>query len=273
MNLLYLLDKPRLRIATWTRTSARRSCQQNEWRLVVFIHIPKTAGTSLNKYFKDCLGAGPTGNTARIDYNNDVVKEIDKINFEKIKYISGHVGFELIDMCPESNLYTFTFLRDPKQRLMSWCRFHDALHVKRQSENGMTIGIEGRIERIARWLQERRIWTDNVMVRQLGGSINNIPSTTQEWEELFEKAIKHLERMNFVGFQDTFDQDFEKIRRNLGLPSPSRAPRQNTTGAIYKKLGIAEFEITKFPDLEEKLNRLSCWDDMLYEYAIAHRHS
>jgi hypothetical protein len=273
MNLLYLLDKPRLRIATLSRTATRTATKKNKWPLVVFIHIPKTAGTSVNKYFKDCLGAGPTGNTARIDYKNDLVQEIQKINFNKIKYVSGHVGFDLIELCRARNIYSFRFLRDPKKRLMSWCSFHDALHFKSLNEKGMAIDIGGRVERIERWLQERRAWTDNVMVRQLGGSINDIPSTNQEWRKLFEKSIKNLERMDYVGFQDTFDQDFENIRVHLGLPSPSRTPRQNTTKAIYNRLGIPELEIKNVPDLDERLNQLSRWDDMLYEYAITRRHS
>jgi len=66
-----LIDTPRLRMDTWVRLAYRTVKGSERWRVIVFVHIPKTAGTSAHKFLRDCVGGGRTGNMKRINAEHD----------------------------------------------------------------------------------------------------------------------------------------------------------------------------------------------------------
>ena len=82
----------------------------NARRPAIFLHIQKTAGTSMTE-------------AVRPYYQNDIVShgdylEHDTASLKNMRFISGHFGFEYARLFMDGR-YSFTFLRDPIERILS----------------------------------------------------------------------------------------------------------------------------------------------------------
>jgi hypothetical protein len=87
-------------------------------RTVIFVHIPKTAGTTLNGIIdwhyrkKDIYTFG-------IDGSIDDFKNLSESRRSRIRLLRGHVGFGIHEYLPGPSSY-FTILREPIDRVISY---------------------------------------------------------------------------------------------------------------------------------------------------------
>jgi hypothetical protein len=93
---------------------------RNKAETVIFLHIPKAAGTTLlqvihNQYPpKDCF-----------EFGSDAISSVDAFKAmsakkkQQIKMLSGHMGFGLHQFMPQSTTY-ITILREPVARVVSY---------------------------------------------------------------------------------------------------------------------------------------------------------
>ena len=64
---------------------------------IAFMHVPKTAGSTINTYFKDRLGSS---SDKKILMVNEMIIDFEKLDYEKynldnVYYMCGHFGFDL----------------------------------------------------------------------------------------------------------------------------------------------------------------------------------
>ena len=111
---------------------AREAYEQDAW---IFIHAQKTGGTSLQNMLTDAFGD-------RIVYREHANTVFRRSPAELARYtvFAGHFDFDSIAYIPRRNLRLFTFLREPRQRLLSQYRFLRAHELTYPSfEDGMEI--------------------------------------------------------------------------------------------------------------------------------------
>lgn len=94
----------------------------NEAKLIVYIHIPKTAGTTLREIIKQQYPGG-VANLEALDpavYPAQLPPFVDRITSpeSKIKWVSGHLCMEVKDYFPPSTKYV-TMLRKPTEQVIS----------------------------------------------------------------------------------------------------------------------------------------------------------
>lgn len=199
-------------------------------RKVVFLHIAKTAGTSITHFFSSRMPA------------HSICSHGDFLAFPRrsgaplrslaqYQFISGHFGYsDIAYLLPQA--YSFTFLRDPVDRVLSFYRF--CLHPDMQERFAVaraaaSLGLEGFI---ASDLPEVSEMLDNQQVWQLARSYwreDRAALHHLDTEELLQLATAHLQQFDRVGLTESFAQDFQTILSDLGIDEPPPTGRQLQT--------------------------------------------
>lgn len=179
-------------------------------RLVVFLHIPKTAGSSIQR---DLGMAFPNG--YRVDWEN-----VDQSWFQFVSdrqreswhHVRGHIHSLHLDMLDEKNIkYLATsFLRHPFSRIVSNYRYCISSASPRQAINRQ------KYPDLLSFIKD--CVNPNHMTRLLVGNCDSV-----------QQAIDKIgRRYSFIGVQECFDFCESILMRSLGADYRPR-PRLNVT--------------------------------------------
>lgn len=177
-----------------------------------FLHIPKTAGTTLNRVLDDSFAPEVTFDL----YTDEQRLRLRDTTYEQIaRYdlVRGHVFISNFADILDGPIpfRVFTFLRDPVARVISEYNFLKTWpksHVYRfLNENNVTLA-----EYVTSDRPELRMRGRNGMVNSLSGvGLSSI-------EEGLEMAWHHLkERFLFFGILERFDESLLVLNKYLGL--------------------------------------------------------
>lgn len=179
---------------------------------VIFLHLPKTAGTTLNniiarQYRPDEIYAfGPV-----VQDSISQLKEMDAAKRVKIRMLIGHMGYGLHDLLAPPTTY-FTILREPVDRVISFYYFVQRtgahyLHDFVLKDNvGLTDFVKSKIS----------IMTDNFQVRLISGVWDQYPYGECP-REVLEQAKQNLQnKFAVVGLTEEFDKTLILLKRAFG---------------------------------------------------------
>ncbi|MGB7270505.1 MAG: sulfotransferase family 2 domain-containing protein [Albidovulum sp.] len=218
-------------------------------RDALFLHIQKTAGTSVHAMAHGVYGKENT--ISHADY-----QKLGVDGCRKKAFVSGHFGHVFASQLMEGR-YSFTFLRDPVDRLISmygYCRSHqDTTSVVFDAAKKLDLyEFLGRADQT-----EFREMLWNHQVWQLGygwgADINTRPWLTINnfgEDDLLEIAKQNLLRFQYVGFVETFSTDIRKIFADLGvnrigIPKENRAAQRTTQADLPPKTIKRLLELTE----------------------------
>lgn len=221
----------------------------------VFMHIQKTAGTSIV-------------DLAWQNYGYSTISHGDYVNhqpedFQHIQFVSGHFGYEFASYFMPDR-FSFTFLRDPVERVLSFyyfCRTRnpDELPIYRKAhELSLNEFLQAGFEDP---LIQDRIWNGQVW-RLARGCPNKENKRVSDYhpETLLEQAISHLEHFSHIGFVDTFDQDLPIVLEALGIEAPAGESRSNANPQRPKTADLSERDMALIVEL-------TSLDHTMYEVA------
>ncbi len=222
---------------------------------IVFIHIPRTGGTTFHEL-------------AAKQYGREQVRQFTRADMEAWaqtkdncaapwRFVSGHIGFEFDRIITQPHVY-ITFLRNPVTRIPSvyeYIRTNPA-HTHHATVTSQNLSLQ---EFIERGVSVANI--DNGMTRLLCG----LPNSAREvgfgecTRAMLEAAKKNLrQRIAVVGLTEYFDASLVLMRRCLDWSSPLYTILNSTTTSRAKTVTPAEVRLI------EKYNVLDC---ELYAYA------
>jgi hypothetical protein len=223
---------------------------------VIFLHIPKTAGSTLNSIItrqyreKDIYSI----DTKRVIESMEEFKYFPQHQLEKIKLLKGHMYFGLHEYLPMPSTY-ITILREPIDRVLS-----TYYYVMRQ-KNHNHYEIANQTQDIKNYiLKAEPKQFDNGQTRLLAG-MDAIPVEFGNCSNQMLEAAKNNLKKHFsvVGTTERFDETLILIKQKLGWHLPLYA-KKNVTNKRPKKKQISQ-------DILDTIVELNQLDLELYKYA------
>ena len=232
----------------------------------LFVHIPRTGGTTIEKLMKEHL----EGTYAPAYWDGPVLMKRRRDLLEYDHFI-GHQFYYIADGIP--NVRAFTFLRSPVDRLYSlWAfmlehnpelaanydGFMDCARRNPHFQNHQTRFLAARYDvRFARALLGARQAKRKQIFRQIR-DLRSIPITEVE----FRLARDVLGEMFFVGVFDHFEESVRGLFERWGVALPTPLPNERTTK-------IRKEDVIDVTDAEvEELWALNEFDRRLYDVAL-----
>lgn len=206
-----------------------------------FLHIPRTAGTTLN----EVLLQNFEGDEVISIYTKDEFEKYREISVErldKVKLIQGHILLQNYNpfQMYSKDVSVFTFLRDPLARLKSeyfflktWKLSHmyDVIHSQ-----ALTF-----FDYVTSDLNSVKYKGKNFMTRVISGE--DLSSSSAR-DRALSKAKKNLEK-NFIffGLQERFDESLVLLGKKLSLKNIFYEKRNVLAGRCKENLSDRDIEV------------------------------
>jgi hypothetical protein len=184
---------------------------------VIFLHIPKTAGTSFNTALSWQYWGKPSYWIDTLDFQAEGFMQLPLQRRAKLRLLRGHMEFGLHEMFPQPAVYT-TFIREPVARLFSYwqnqqntARHHpEATHSWLEAARTMTF------EQYIAFGKDINL--DNNQVRRISGM--NAPFGECN-RMMLEKARSNMAKyFPVIGLTNRFDESLALMHRALGWKRP-----------------------------------------------------
>ncbi len=196
----------RLRLATAYAGLAPRADATPQ--TVVFTHIPKTAGTTLDHImYATSLSRGAVYRRARGAIYGPLPDALaqfetwDRDQLATLDYLAGHLPYGIHARLPRSCLYV-TLLRDPSAQLLSYFRF------------GVARGVWSRETPVDELIRAGHM-IDNPQTRQLAGTRDRNAECTPA---TLAAALANLSAYAVVGITERFDEFLKALIALLRWP-------------------------------------------------------
>jgi hypothetical protein len=239
-----------------TGNSERLERQESE--SILFLHIPKTGGTTVWNTLSAATRVSVNINTPRALRQ---FFELPEMTIRQCQFIFGHMPYGLHLLLRQECKYV-VFLRDPVDRVVSayyYTKRTPSHPLYERTRSGMTL-----VQFV------RSVERDNTQTRQLGHDdiFRAINPASDGWQrsagpltnEDLECAKEHLRSLYFIGFREDLAKDLCELHRRLGLPVPTAIPRY-----------LEANNRPRIDDIDPEAARVICecnaFDIELYKYA------
>jgi hypothetical protein len=226
---------------------------------VIFLHLLKTAGTTLHRIIERNYRPDEIFSTDRRGGETFAAvaefRALPERELRRIRMLKGHMGFGLHEYLPQPATY-FTFLRDPHARLLSHLGFIAESHE--HPAHGRLVAGDITFTDLLREGYEPLL--DNCQVRLLSGVWNDVPFG-EIGEREYRAADQHLRRhFSVVGLTRHFDAGLLLLQDAFGWRS-----------ITYTRHNVARRRL-RWEDLDETARELAHhrnrWDQKLYATAV-----
>jgi hypothetical protein len=246
---------------------------------IVFLHIPKTGGTTLTSLIEAAVGRG-----AVCPERLNGLPGLQAGMLARYRAFCGHFDQMSIRVVP-GPLKIVTMLREPRARIISTYRFwraHSREHAVNNGLRHVLLAIDNDFATFLRKLQEfATSGIDNMYARAYGGCLPMGGDSSAFGKASLEAfgggavltaaATRFLDSCTAVGILEQYDRSVDLIFRSLKLEPPAKIAARMTTTEVAKRFHTSklldDFEVSQ--EAEEELERLTRFDRIIYEYAIS----
>ncbi|MGI8890090.1 MAG: sulfotransferase family 2 domain-containing protein [Chthoniobacterales bacterium] len=214
---------------------------------LIFLHIPKTAGTTLNRIIEWQYSPLSifTIDPYRIRATTERLRALPEARRRKLRMVRGHLHYGVHEYLPQGASY-FTLLREPVARALSAYYFilrrpFNPLHRKLKKE-------QLSVEDCVREFPERQ----NMQCRFIGG----VPSGPTVDERLLDRAKERLRKsFSVVGISERFEESLMLMATTFGWEIP-----------FYENWKVAKSRPEMDPRVAEVIREHNQFDLQLYEF-------
>ncbi len=236
-----------------------------------FMHIPKTAGSTLNAFLRCCYPSSQCNfHIERLDYQ----ERINLVSYKKC--ISGHLPwYQLRDLLVDSNYQLYAIIRDPYEQLHSHfnyvrCVQSDAEHEDKFAYrhnkiirelsiqlNKVKFSNDSEIEKLIHNCRDYQLdFFDNMQTRYF---LDYRPEKVTMAD--FEHAKSTIDQFKLVGLTEHYDRYLKRLCHDLQLPPQVQAERSNKSDS-YKLFDHS------LPSTKNALHPFVEVDLKIYQYIV-----
>ncbi|MEJ9314094.1 sulfotransferase family 2 domain-containing protein [Priestia megaterium] len=167
-----------------------------EKKLIIFMHIPKTGGTTLNDIFKKSYAENEIYDHVPLEAMRNHFSQLKEEDKKVIKAISGHHFYGIHDLFSKPYTY-FTMMRNPIERVISLYYFLKT-YPGYYEENMRNMSFEEYID----WDPQAR----NGQIHQICGQNSHLS---------LEKAKENLKVFEVVGITEMFNESLLLLKNKF----------------------------------------------------------
>ncbi|MET3089269.1 sulfotransferase family 2 domain-containing protein [Priestia megaterium] len=210
-----------------------------EKKLIIFMHIPKTGGTTLNDIFKKSYAENEIYDHVPLEAMRNHFSQLKEEDKKETKAISGHHFYGIHDLFSKPYTY-FTMMRNPIERVISLYYFLKT-YPGYYEENMRNMSFEEYID----WDPQAR----NGQIHQICGQNSQLS---------LEKAKENLKVFEVVGITEMFNESLLLLKNKF-----------NWANIEYKKENVTKSrprisEVS--PKIIKKIEKNNELDIELYEF-------
>jgi hypothetical protein len=227
--------------------SREETARSADRKALIFLHIPKTAGTTLNRIIESQYNPfaiytiDPYGIRATVER----LKKLSEARRRRFRVVRGHLSYGVHQFLPQGATY-ITMLRDPVARVLSAYHFVlrrplNPLHWKLKRER---LSLEDCL----------RVFPDrqNLQCRMIAG----VENREIDDERLLELAKENLTNsFSVVGICERFEESLSLISAKFGWDVP-----------FYENQRVSKNQPLVEPQLVHLIRQHNRLDDELYEF-------
>jgi hypothetical protein len=225
---------------------------------LVFVHIPKTAGTSFTRYLEQSLAAPSLvakpffGDISAIDIDNP-----------DLRLFAGHFFYSQIFPLKTTALY-LTFLRDPLARVIShYNSWHNPNNLTQTWIDAISPDELAAVRFTQAASLEEFILSDNAYIEGQMQNVQTLYLCDDPWSpDMLESAKRNLsERMYYFGIVERFEASIALFRRRFGNTVPYAVPLAHENRSRQDTVRLSARALNRVRKLNEK-------DYDLYDFAV-----
>jgi len=225
------------------------------YKNIIFVHIPKTAGSSIRKSLERGFGE------QTIFPEHDQGSIVTAMKNDTHQHFLGHVGASFALAYKPKDQFVFSFLRNPLDRLISLYNFFHGLDQKKIKgdfvidyaiNNTAEAFFESKDPRILSYLDNTQTWqlaiATDPMTRKKYSYLNDL--------DLLNLAQSNIHKMHFCGITEYSAESINTLGQLLGV-----SLTENRINASVTKMTFDDLS----PNIREKLREYTKLDNILYE--------
>lgn len=247
-----------------------RSLLGDSLKTVIYIHIPKCAGSTalglLHPLFAEGEVYRQTGNVVK---EKQALRDMDTVSKARLKLVCGHMCYGWHEVMPANQWCTYvTLLRDPVDRVLSFCKYverfkwHNMYATMHDLDRDWGVFVSsGHCRAVNNGMVRILCGDDELMQNHPDGDMR-IPFGEVTKEHL-AKAKANLETFSVVGISEEFDEFLHLLRATFGWKIPLHYKDLNSQGRLRR----IDYPIELNKTIEE-YNQL---DRELYDWILEKR--
>jgi len=224
---------------------------------VIFLHIPKTAGTTFNSILSWLYLGQPSYWIAPADLHARDFKALSPESRSGLRLVRGHMYFGLHEYLPQPATY-ITFLRDPIPRVLSY--YANALmeaDYHKESKHWFLEAVRSMsFEEFIDCGKDKEI--ENGQVRRISGIGFRASPCTKEDLELAKSNLDTF--FSVVGLAHRFDESLALMRRHFNWTRIFAYQREKVSVKPIRQGEIS-------PGVLARLREMNALDEELFAYA------
>jgi hypothetical protein len=248
---------------------------------LVFLHIPKTGGTSLRRALQDAVGKDRVCTEV-----HNLLWSCTGAELFTSRLFSGHFDRRCLTFIPGRQHRIVTMLRDPRSRLISLYQFMRSYTERFSKAHKQALAIAARRlpfgEFLDAALRINPAAVDNTYLRAFGaelpshhwdqraerGALKLLSEFDRPVDDILEDAKSFLSGISCVGILESYERSAAAIFSAFGLEAPDQMDVRNRTSELASRsqnfAAVEPFEITASD--EERIERLTRYDRVLYTH-------